>query len=101
MASASRVLVLIVSFLFWLLVQRLMDGGHGNRSFADSRRHALEISAPDVADREDARQARLEKMRRPRERPPGRGQVVARKIRPCLDEPVCVERDAAFEPMRV
>ncbi len=43
-------------------------------------------------------QARLEQVRRPRERPLRRGQVLGRQVRPGLDEALRVERDAAVEP---
>jgi hypothetical protein len=33
-------------------MKHLMDKGDGNRSFADGGRHALDVAAPHVADRE-------------------------------------------------
>src|SRR3989442_3724114 len=96
MASASSVLLLIGSVLSFslltivarrlrlrvarLLVQRLMDEGDCNRSFPHGRCHAFDIAAPDIADREDAGQTRLEEMRRSGERPFRGGQVVPRKV---------------------
>ena len=75
-----------------------MDEGDRDRSFAHRRRHALDIAAPDVADREHSGQTRFEQMGRPGERPTRGGQVFRRQIRPGLDEPFGVERDAAIEP---
>src|SRR6266699_5878370 len=46
-----------------LLVQHLVYGGDRDRSLAHGRRHALQAPGPDIADREDARQAGLEQMR--------------------------------------
>ena len=59
-------------------MQRLVNECHGNRSFADRRGHALEVSAAHVADREDARKARFEEVRRPDKRPPRDGEIVVR-----------------------
>src|SRR5436189_5543649 len=78
-----------------------MDEGDCNRSFPYGRCHALDIAAPDITDREDAGQTRLEEMRCSGERPFRGGQVVPRKVWSRFDEPVRVERDAALEPVRV
>ena len=77
-----------------------MDEGDRDRSLAHCRRHALDIAAPDVADREHAGQTRFEKMGRPGERPMRGGQIFLRQIRPGLDEPFGIERDASIEPLR-
>ena len=84
-----------------LFVQDLVDEGDGDRSFADGRRHTLDVACPHVADREHAGQARFEQMRRARQRPMRGGQVVLGQVGPGLDEPLGIERDAAVEPARV
>src|SRR5689334_12130000 len=84
-----------------LLTQDLMDEGDGNRSFAHGRCHAFDFTAPDITDGEDARATRLEKMRRPGQRPAGSGQIALRQIRAGLDEAFLVQHDARFEPSSV
>src|SRR5438270_13743924 len=90
----------MISLTALSLVQHLMNEGHGNRSFADGRGYALEISTADVADREDARQARFEEVGQPDERPPRGDEIVVRQVGTGLDEAVVIERDAAVEPFR-
>src|SRR5262245_58938800 len=46
------------------LMQHLMDEGDGDRAFADRRRDAFDVSGAHVADREDAREAGFQEMRR-------------------------------------
>ena len=43
--------------------KHLMHKRDGDRPFADGRRHALDVAAPHVADREDARTIGLEQIR--------------------------------------
>src|SRR5882724_7844237 len=45
-------------------LQHLMNEGDGNRSFADGGRHALDVAAPHVADREDSGTIRFQQIRR-------------------------------------
>jgi hypothetical protein len=59
-----------------LLVQDLVDEGHGNRALPDRRRHPLDVASADITDREHPRQAGLEEMWRPRERPCRRRQIL-------------------------
>src|SRR5438309_4629790 len=72
-----------------------------NRSFANGRRDALDVTAPDVAGSEYAAQARFEQMRRPRERPASRREVVAGDVASRLHEALRVERHASSEPRGV
>jgi hypothetical protein len=41
-------------------MKHLMNEGDGNRSFADGGRHALDVAAARVADREDAGTTRFQ-----------------------------------------
>ena len=59
-----------------LLVEHLMHEGDGNRALPHRRGHALDIAAPDVADREHTGQTRFEEVGRPRQRPTGGGQIL-------------------------
>jgi hypothetical protein len=45
-----------------LLIEHLMNKGNGNRSFADDGRHALDVAAAHVADREDSGTIRFQQM---------------------------------------
>ena len=53
------------------------------------------------ADREHAGKARLERVRRARERPTGSGEIIWREVGPRLDETFVVAREASAEPLGV
>src|SRR5215210_8075293 len=80
------------------LAEHLVYEGDRDRSLADSRRDTLHVSASYVADGEHPRQARLEQMRRPAERPVRGREVVGRQVRSGLDEALGVERHTAVQP---
>ena len=77
-----------------------MYEGDRNRSFTDCRRHTLEVSSADIADREYSGPAGFEEMGSPSERPMRCGQIIGRQIRSRLDEPVRVQRETTIEPPR-
>jgi hypothetical protein len=83
-----------------LLVEHLMDKGNRDRPLAHGRRHALDVSSPDVPYREHTRQTRFEEKRGPGRRPMRGGQVVLRQIRSRPDEPFRIERNTPIEPLR-
>ena len=78
-----------------------MDEGDRDRSFPDGRCHALDIAASRVADGKDPRQARLEEIGWPGQRPMGSHEIFRRKIGTRLDESLGIERDASLEPARI
>ena len=59
-----------------LLVEHLMYKGNRDRALADGRRHALDIAAPDIADREHTGQTRFEEVGRAGEWPTRRSQIL-------------------------
>ena len=81
----AQVLSAIIVLL--LFVQHLMDEGNGDRSLADGGGDTFDIAAANIADREHAGQARFEQMRRPRERPMRRRQILGDRSGPVLMNP--------------
>src|SRR6186713_1124637 len=81
------------SFLQYLVDERDRRGSLPHRGG-----HALLVPAADIAHGEDAGKARLQEVRRPRQRPLRRPQVVPREVGPGLDKPLLVAHDAAVEP---
>ena len=84
-----------------LLMKHLMHKRDGNRAFADGGRHALDVAAAHVADREDAGMIRFQQIRRPRQRPSGCRKVLGRQVRTRFDESAPIKCDAAVEPGRI
>ena len=70
-----------------------MHEGDRDRSFTYRRRYAFHISGPNVTNREDSWQTRFKQMRGASKRPVRGSEILGRKIRPGLDEAVCVECD--------
>src|SRR5712692_2098096 len=77
-----------------------MYEGDRNRSFTDCRRHTLEASCADIADREYSGPTGFEEMGSSSERPMRCGQIIPRQIRSRLDEPFRVKRETTIEPPR-
>jgi hypothetical protein len=57
-------------------VEHLMDKGDRDRTLADGGRQALDIAAPDVADREHTGQTRFEEVGRAGKWPTRRSQIL-------------------------
>src|SRR5438552_16747714 len=76
------------------LAKHLMHERDGDRAFTDRGCHALDVAAANVADREDARKARFQKMRLPLEGPTRGVEIFRRTIGFGLDEAVVVERQS-------
>src|SRR5437870_8338702 len=68
-------------------------------ALADRRCDAFHAAGANVADREDARDARLEKEWRAWKRPSD--EILATQVGPGLDEALAVERHGALQPFRV
>src|SRR2546430_4332829 len=66
---------------------------------ADRRCDAFDATGANVADREDARDARLEKERRARKRPPD--EVLHTQLRPRFEQTPAVERPPPLQPFPV
>src|SRR5438309_5312141 len=80
------------------LAKHLMHERDGDRAFTDRGCHALDVAAANIADREDAWKARLQKMRLPLESPSRGVEIFRRNIGSSLDEAVIVERHTVIEP---
>src|SRR2546425_8720070 len=78
-----------------------MYEGNRNRSFADRRRHAFDITSPNVTDCEHSGQTGFEQVRRSRKRPLRGGQILGRQIRSGLDKPLAVKSDTSIKPVRI
>src|SRR5262245_42543822 len=77
------------------LAQDPMDKSDRHRALSHGRRDSFEVSAPDIAHCKDPWQARFEQVRRSRERPVSRFEILTRQVRPGLDESLVVEGEAA------
>ena len=82
-------------------MQNLMNKSDRNGSFTNRGGDAFDVTAAHVSNRKDARPVCLEQIRRPRQRPFGRTQVIGRQVRTSLDESAPIECDATIEPGRV
>ena len=78
-----------------------MNQCDGDRSFADSRRHALDVPSPNITDRKYARATRFEQVGWPRQRPGGCRQVLGSEAGTSLHESVGVESNTSVQPARV
>src|SRR5271163_4157438 len=75
-----------------------MDKVDGNRSFADSRGHALHITRANIANRKHAWKARFQHLWRTSYFP-RRGSCCVIQIPPGEDEPLVIDRHAASQPL--
>src|SRR5688572_1691921 len=69
-----------------LLPQHLVDESDGNRSFTDRGRHALDVAAANIADREETRATGLQQIGRSWQRPLRGHQILRRQVRSGLHE---------------
>jgi hypothetical protein len=82
-------------------VQRLMHQANRRRSFADCRRHALDVARAYIANRKHARQTGLENIRTAPQRPACAGEIFRRQIWSSLDKALLILNNTSFEPSRV
>src|SRR5204862_2821048 len=71
---------------------------HAHRALAHRRRHALDAARSRIADREDARPARLQQLGSAGERPSCRLELIRMEGSSGLDEVLVVERHASLDP---
>src|ERR1700687_5255329 len=79
--------------------EEAVDELHAAGAFTDRRGDAFHAASANIADREDARDARLEKVRRARQWPAG--EIVGAQVGPRLHESLAIERHGALEPSGV
>src|SRR5687767_13764626 len=73
---------------------------HGGGSFPHSGCYALHASRSHIAHRKNAGETRLQSVRRPRQWPLRREQVIPGQVSAGLDESLVVTRQALIEPFR-